>query len=42
VAVHEPGAWVVGWVGDDKPAAAREESNVAARRVNKLELIEIG
>jgi hypothetical protein len=42
VAVHEPGTWVVGWVGDDKPSATWELSNVAARWVRETKLVEVG
>lgn len=41
VAVHEPCSWVVGWVGNDKPSASRQECYITARRVRELKLGEM-
>jgi len=42
VAVHQPGARVVGAEGDDQEAVAREEGDVAPRRVVELQVQGVG
>ena len=37
VAVHEPGAWVVGFEGDDDVASRGEQNDVAASGVADVE-----
>lgn len=41
MAVHKPSTGVVGGESDDKPAAARENGDIAAGRIGKFQLREM-